>query len=190
MSAERVKYYTNLVGVNGFVAHTEIESGEIWESEIKRELDNCAAFVALLHKGFSLRPYCNQEIGWASSRRIPILPINFGENPQGMIASIQGTRNFIDDEEGAAHEIVKWLMKIPELGNSLRKSAIESLAVTDDYLCVRFIKKFLEFHGIAEAEDVERIRQARVDNLKFRAFYTVESESDFENWLSSMNVTI
>ena len=189
-SAELVKSFIQLVGVSGFVAHTGIDSGEIWDREIKRELDDCAALVALLHEGFSRRPYCNQEIGWASARRIPILPINFGENPQGMIASIQGSSNFAHDEEGAAHEIVKWLMKIPQLGFQIRKSTVDSLTDTDDYICVRFLKKSLERYGVAESRDIERIRNARITNPKFRSFYTVESEDDFENWLTKLSLSI
>jgi len=66
-------------GVAGFVAHDDINPSRDWRNSIKAALDTCDIFVPFLDEGFHVSQWCDQEVGWALCRGVPILPIR----PQG-----------------------------------------------------------------------------------------------------------
>ena len=181
---ERVNSLTSVFGIMGFVAHTGIEPGLEWEFEIVRELDACKAFVAFLHKGFSQRPYCNHEVGWAKARRIPILPLNFGEKSSGMIASIQSSKEFVSRESDAAFEIVKWLMNDPSNEVKIRSSAVIGIGAANDWEVIKILIRFFETFGLSDHFDPKALVQARNLNPKFRSYYPLVEDADFSNWIN------
>src|SRR5690606_30030135 len=67
---------TNRYGIDAFVAHDDIHPSKTWRSTIKTALDTCDFFVAFLHPKFHESQWCDQEVGWALSRGIPILPVH------------------------------------------------------------------------------------------------------------------
>jgi len=62
-------------GISGFVAHDDISPSHDWRNSIKAALATCDVFVAFLDEGFHSSQWCDQEVGWALSRGVPILPI-------------------------------------------------------------------------------------------------------------------
>jgi hypothetical protein len=58
-----------------FVAHDDVKPSRVWRDSIKLALSSCDFFVALLHPGFHRSQWCDQEVGWALARDIPIFPI-------------------------------------------------------------------------------------------------------------------
>jgi hypothetical protein len=66
-------------GIESFVAHNDIEPSKAWRDEIKAALASCHAFVALLHDDFHKSQWCDQEVGWALARNIPLFPFAFLE---------------------------------------------------------------------------------------------------------------
>ena len=55
-----------------FVAHKDIKLSKQWEQEIKKYLSGCHCFVAFISKNFKSSDYCDQEVGFAIQRDIPI----------------------------------------------------------------------------------------------------------------------
>lgn len=62
-------------GMDAFVAHADIEPSESWRGVIKNALASCHLMVAIIHPGFHASQWCDQEVGWAMGRGIPILPV-------------------------------------------------------------------------------------------------------------------
>jgi len=62
-------------GIAGFVAHDDINPSRDWRNSIKAALGTCDVFVPFLHDGFHESQWCDQEVGWALCRGVPILPI-------------------------------------------------------------------------------------------------------------------
>lgn len=61
--------------IDAFVAHNDIEPNEIWRSVIKSALTSCHVLVAMLHPEFHSSQWCDQEVGWALGRDIPVAAI-------------------------------------------------------------------------------------------------------------------
>lgn len=67
-------------GIDGFVAHNDIHPSQQWREVIKEALSTCHAFAAFLHPGFHDSQWCDQEVGWALSRNVPIIVVR----PEGV----------------------------------------------------------------------------------------------------------
>ena len=77
-------------GMSGFVAHSDIEPTQEWQTEIETALATCVALVALLHPDFHLSSWTDQEIGFAMGRSVPVFSVRFGQDPYGFIGRFQG----------------------------------------------------------------------------------------------------
>ena len=77
-------------GVDGFVAHKDIEPTKEWVDEIDLALATCDALAAFLTPGFNQSYWTDQEIGYCVARRILIIPVIMGVTPYGFISRYQG----------------------------------------------------------------------------------------------------
>ncbi len=64
-------------GVMGFVAHEDIPDTEEWRRSLKLELATSHALLVVITNGIENSFWCQQEIGWALGRDIPIVGVNF-----------------------------------------------------------------------------------------------------------------
>jgi len=76
-------------GISGFVAHSDIEPTQEWQTEIETALATCDALVAFLHPDFHLSIWTDQEIGFAMGRGVPVFSVRFGQDPYGFIGRFQ-----------------------------------------------------------------------------------------------------
>lgn len=86
------KAYLNLFGINGFVAHEDIEPTKKWQDEIELALSTMDALLALLTPGSNESKWTDQEVGVAVGRRVPVIPIRIGLDPYGLIGKYQAVR--------------------------------------------------------------------------------------------------
>ena len=99
-------------GVDAFVAHADIEPGKEWRLVIESALFSCDALAGLLHDGFRESPWCDQEIGIALGRGIPVVPIQFDFPPYGFFGSVQAVNNGVNQAPATlAHNLVRVLLK-------------------------------------------------------------------------------
>ncbi len=68
-------------GIDAFVAHTDIDPSAAWRATIRSRLASCHFMVAILHDRFHLSQWCDQEVGWAMGRGIPVMPVRLGPAP-------------------------------------------------------------------------------------------------------------
>lgn len=83
-------------GIASFVAHDDIEPTRAWQDEIESALRSMDAFAALLVDGFKTSNWCDQEVGFAVARGVPVVPVRLGQDPYGFIGRIQGTVGHLD----------------------------------------------------------------------------------------------
>lgn len=62
-------------GIDAFVAHNDINPTKRWRDTIRVALSTCDFMMALLHERFHESQWCDQEVGWALGRGIPVMPI-------------------------------------------------------------------------------------------------------------------
>lgn len=76
-------------GVDGFVAHADIEPSADWQTEIEASFQTMDALLAYLTPGFAASLWCNQEVGWALGRGSLALSVRLGEDPRGFAGRFQ-----------------------------------------------------------------------------------------------------
>jgi hypothetical protein len=76
-------------GIDGFVAHDDIEPTKKWQETIETALHSCEAFVAYLTGDFHGSLWTDQEVGVALGRGVLIIPIRKGDTPYGFMGKYQ-----------------------------------------------------------------------------------------------------
>lgn len=62
-------------GIDAFVAHNDIDPSKKWRDTIRAALASCHLMVAVLHERFHESQWCDQEVGWALGRGVPVMPV-------------------------------------------------------------------------------------------------------------------
>lgn len=75
--------------IDAFVAHDTIEPTRPWQHTIEGALETCDALAAFLTDDFVASKWCDQEVGYALAKRVPIVPVKLDANPHGFIAKYQ-----------------------------------------------------------------------------------------------------
>jgi hypothetical protein len=110
--AHRLKECLKPWGVSLFVAHDDIHPTAQWQREILRALRNMDAFISLHTPGFSGSIWCQQEVGFAAARDVPIIAIRMGEDPVGFQSSAQALSRGQKTAETISEEIATiWNLK-------------------------------------------------------------------------------
>jgi hypothetical protein len=87
--ATRLKQALKQYGICGFVAHEDIEPTREWQLEIEKALHTMDYLVTILIDGFKESNWCDQEVGFALARRVPIISIKKGLDPYGFFGKYQ-----------------------------------------------------------------------------------------------------
>jgi hypothetical protein len=115
---------------HSFVAHADIKPSLDWRDQIEAALHTCHALVALLHPGFHKSPWTDQELGFALGRRIPVLAIDLGIKPYGLIGRYQafsgGAANLLD-------QIFNSLQQDPRTKIQVNSALVEQLVGSSSY---------------------------------------------------------
>ena len=109
----KVGLHLGFDGVSAFVAHTSIEPSKEWQEVIETSLRSCDAMAIFLHKGFHESLWCDQEVGFALARRVPVLPISFDIMPYGFISKFQLQKGTGKTPGQLADAITDWLIATP-----------------------------------------------------------------------------
>jgi hypothetical protein len=118
--ATRLKSCLVRYGIDGFVAHEDIEPTLEWQSEIEKALRTMDAFLAIHTAGFAKSIWAQQEVGYAVGRGVKIISLQMGEDPTGFISKHQALRRGDRKAEEIAAEIDGILAKDPRTRDKLR----------------------------------------------------------------------
>ncbi|MCT2076069.1 toll/interleukin-1 receptor domain-containing protein [Dietzia cinnamea] len=122
-----------VVGVDGFVAHDHMENAKPFQDQIEQALTTMDAFVALVHPEFNGSAWCQQEVGWAYARRVPLYAVRLGDNPQAFVARDQWPSLFERNPREIADEISDWIGKHPLLSDRIIDGLFASLSNASNY---------------------------------------------------------
>jgi hypothetical protein len=118
--ATRLKSCLVPYGIDGFVAHEDIEPTEEWQSEIEKALQTMDAFLAIHTVGFAKSIWTQQEIGFAVGRGVKTISLRMGEDPTGFISKRQALRRGDRKAEEIAEKIDRILARDPRTRDKLR----------------------------------------------------------------------
>jgi len=157
-------------GISGFVAHRDISPSEHWREVIKRGLKSCHVLVAVLHPNFHSNSWCDQEVGWAVGRGIPIVTVrrdvNFDRGRDGFLDEVQDI--ILDPKHGTgeyylAQQIFRIAIRAlpPELA---RRSIAEALVASSSFANTRALWPAIERQDKWEKESLDRLKYAVTTN--------------------------
>ena len=109
-------------GIDGFVAHADIEPSSDWQNEIEYALNFMHALLALLSNGFSESVWCNQEVGWALGRQKLAFSIRDGEDPRGFTGRFQAVGIGDRNTTRIASDIFELLAKHPQTAEEISRT--------------------------------------------------------------------
>lgn len=156
-------------GIDAFVAHDDIHPSRSWRDQIKIALNTCHFFAALINlTDFHASQWCDQEVGWALAKRIPILPIRpagfdrmaardgFLEEHQDVCIPDSAT----NPEYWVAHQIFSAVVREPSLREVSVKSLVEALVNSRSYDSTRLIWAHIASQPNIESEQLRRLEYA------------------------------
>jgi len=118
-------------GISAFVAHEDIEPTKEWQTEIESALASMDALVALLVPGFKESNWCDQEVGVAIGRQLPIISVRQDLNPYGFIGKYQAAQGIGKTPTQLAQEIFELFLPNPIVGPKITNALVQQL--TDSY---------------------------------------------------------
>ena len=100
--------------INCFVAHKDSSEGR--QEEVRKHLECCHCLIAFLSEKFKSSPYCDQELGIAIHRQIPIFPVKLDQTDSyGFIRHIQATVfNHNENVIALSNKIESWILDTKE----------------------------------------------------------------------------
>jgi hypothetical protein len=153
-------------GGSAFVAHEDIEPNLVWEAEIARALASMHALVAMVTPGFDNSVWCQQEIGFALGRGVPVIPLRLGADPRGFIGRIQAASGDPSKAEPLASAIVDLLIKHPRTTASVRECLVAEFEQVWSWENAKLLNgKIVTISGFDEAQ-LDRLERALTANQK------------------------
>jgi len=128
LSLELGKY-----GIRAFVAHEDIMPSKEWQVEIESALATMDGLVALLSPDFVSSNWCDQEVGVAIGRRVPIISVKHGVDPHGFIGKYQAIQGGGKSAAQLAREIYDIFIENPILGPKITSVLVESLVHSESF---------------------------------------------------------
>lgn len=115
------------LGISTFIAHNDIEPTREWQDEIELALSTMDAMIALMSPGFRESNWCDQEVGVAIGRKVPIVPVRVRQDPYGFIGKYQAIQGEGKTPTDLASEIFNILIDKSMIGPKITSKLIRKL---------------------------------------------------------------
>ncbi len=109
-------------GISAFVAHDDILPSKEWQNEIELALRSMDSLAALVTPDFVESRWCDQEIGWAFGRGVPVLPVKLDCDPYGFAGKFQAISGSMDSPSNLAQLIFETLRIKPETSRAIYRA--------------------------------------------------------------------
>jgi hypothetical protein len=129
MKVETTEFREELAryGISAFVAHEDIEPTKEWQTEIESALSTMDGLIALLAPGFKESSWCDQEVGVAIGRQLPIISVRLGFDPYGFIGKYQALQGTGKDKRTLAREVFDIFIQNPIIGPKITTALVQML---------------------------------------------------------------
>jgi hypothetical protein len=135
-SAARLKAALEPLGVDAFVAHNDIEPTLEWALEIELALRSMHALCAVITPDFHSSLWCDQEVGFALGRPVPVLTVRSGADPYGLMGKAQAIPG-ADNADAMAERVFSVLMKLESCRTLVMGGLIAALETAGTYAAAR-----------------------------------------------------
>jgi TIR domain len=165
----RIGEYLSSYGISCFVAHVSIEPSEEWLSVIEVALRSCDAAAVFLHTGFHKSNWCDQEVGFALARRVPVLPIAIDEMPYGFMGKLQAVRCLPNESSSeVAQKVLQWLERVPAAKIAMTEGLVTVFEQSSSYNETRRLYRLLVDTPTFTSAQLQRLEAAIKENHQVR----------------------
>ena len=157
--------------IDAIMARHSIAPGAKWEPTIRNYLEESSALICVATSGYSARPWCQQEVGWALGRHAPILWIQYepNEEPCGFLASQQALMPAnADNHSDVATSVATWLAKNSNTRDDMAENLLNALENVDSYEESRHVAKLLAKLNWLTIDEWSRVEKAAANNDQVR----------------------
>src|SRR5258708_4068291 len=166
-TAVALGYALDWWGLRAFVAHVDIEPGAEWIAEIRRALASCVSLVALVSDTFNASDWCDQEVGWALGRGVPVIPVRLGSAPYGLFGNTQAIA--WPTESGAEHSVAEGIVAVlsrdTRTATQTTEILVRHLVSNDSFAHANGLAaKMVDLQVRLSADQLDRLDNAREDN--------------------------
>ena len=174
-------------GISGFVAHKDIEPAKKWIEEIRTALKSMEVMLLLVTEDSCKSWWVNQEIGFALSQNIPIIPVKLDQHdPKGFISEIQAMKLSKEHIISGQYDTIKKLVdciknKLPK-HPAFKKNLLNKFLKAKDITCAYAKEAFMniinfQFNNQEIEQIVETIEepgQIRINQLAILLLDSIE----------------
>ncbi len=171
----KLKHY----GIDAFLAHEDIKDTKACRDMIKVGLQTCHAMMTVCTPEFESSIWCNQEIGWAMSRGVLVLPVLAGSNPIGFHSDIQGPTINLTDPDEAALKLARALLEDARYRPLVFQSFVELINEASTWESLRSVGTCLKQLSNCPTDVLIKIEDAFNKHPKSVDLYA----KDIPNWI-------
>lgn len=174
-TARDLKDAIALYGVDGFVAHEDVKPGAGWQRVIEAALHSCNALTALLHEEFKESHWCDQEVGFALGRGIPVVPVKIDIDPYGFLGSVQAISPGMRTMADVARDLVEIYLEDKRTSETFTEVIVRRLIEAQSFDQANHLAKLLSQQSKqVTPSQMKRLRQAQKENGQIRNAFAVE----------------
>jgi hypothetical protein len=148
--AARLRDEFAVFGVAAFVAHEDIHPTAEWQTEIENALFSCDVLLALLTAYFIVRDWCDQEVGIAVGRGVPIISIKYEYDPYGFIGKYQAYSPAGKHPTVIAMDVLDLLLAKPHLTDSIALLVAERMKKSPSFESSKRMMTLIEKSGVKD----------------------------------------
>ena len=89
--------------------------------------------AVFLHDGFKESQWCDQEVGFALGRQVPVLPLNIEFNPHGFMVKLQASYCVGLNPQQVGENILQWLVRTPTAQTALTEGLVKAWEQANSY---------------------------------------------------------
>jgi hypothetical protein len=165
-------------GMRGFVAHEDIEPTKEWQAEIEAALSTMDALVALLSPGFNESKWCDQEVGVAIGRRVPIVPVKVDLDPYGLFGKYQAIQAKGKNPSEVAPQVYEALVNKPQTGPKITTQLVRMFQESRSWDQSRKLVSLIEKSIYLTPEHIAAMKKAEKENGEVRNAFGVPEKID------------
>lgn len=180
-------------GVTCFVAHEDIEPSKQWQGVLQTALRTCNVLVALVGPGFHDSQWCDQEVGWALGREVPIITVRLDpdseRNKDGFLGQFQELTRWssaVGSEYRVASDVFETVVKILPSQEQARELLVTALQRSPSFDRSRMLWPLIEKQTEWNQPNLDGLQHALESNDQVHQTYIGYSKVPMAALLSDL----
>lgn len=165
-------------GITAFLAHEDIEPTKDWQTEIESALSTMDGLIAFLAPGFKESNWCDQEVGVAIGRQLPIISVRLGLDPYGFIGKYQALQGIGKDKSILAKELFEILFVSSTIGPKITGALVQQLANSFSFDESKRLINLINKSSYLNSKHVAAMKKAAKNNSQVFSSWGVPEKID------------